>query len=115
MQGDRDEGWGRVRRGVARAASVAGMVSLGAAALAGDKGLPKRPDRPFALAVIAAAQLAPTPEAQAKAEKEVADTIADITGNVTGKRKEWFTLVDDPAQAEIILEILGRGRESGHG
>jgi tetratricopeptide (TPR) repeat protein len=93
------------------------MLALSASSvlLAGDKNLPKRPDRPMALAVMAAARPASSAAVEPGAEKEVQDTIADIKGNISGKRKEWFTVVDDPAQAEIILEIQKRAWESGHG
>ena len=67
---------------------------------ADDKG-PKKPDRPFALAVMASARPPATAEAAAKDQKEVEDSIADIKGYVQGKYRDWFTLVEDPAQAEI--------------
>ncbi len=97
--------------------AVLGLVLLclaGSLLAADDKG-PKKPDRPFALAVIASARPPATAEAAAKEQKEVEDSIADIKGYVQGKYKDWFTLVEDPAQAEIILEIDKRGLESGHG
>ena len=83
--------------------------------LAGDTKPPKKPDRPFALAVTASARPPAANEAAAKEQKEVQDTINDIKGYVQGKYKDWFTLVEDPAQAEIILEIDKRGLETGHG
>ena len=80
-----------------------------------DKGLPKKPDRPFALAVVVAPRPAPTNEAEAKATKEINDSQADVQESIRNKRKSWFTLVDDPTRAEILLEIKGRGWEQGHG
>src|SRR5258708_22118087 len=91
------------------------LLCLAGSLLAADAKGPKTPDRPFALAVIASARPPATAEAAAKEQKEVEDSIADIKGYVQGKYKDWFTLVEDPAQAEIILEIDKRGLESGHG
>jgi tetratricopeptide (TPR) repeat protein len=83
---------------------------------AADKKLPKRPDRPMVVAIMAVPPPASARSGDpAKSQKDVEDSIADIKANLEGKRKEWFTLVDDPAQAEIILEIQGRGTEAGHG
>ena len=91
------------------------LFCLADSLLAGDDKGPKKPDRPFALAIMASARPPATSEAAAKDQKEVQDTIGDIKGYVQGKYKDWFTLVEDPAQAEIILEIDKRGLESGHG
>src|SRR5262245_50842588 len=91
------------------------LLCLANSLLAGDEKGPKKPDRPFALAVMAAALPPATTEAAVKEQKEVQDTIGDIKGYVQGKYKDWFTLVEDPAQAEIILEIDKRGLEPGHG
>jgi tetratricopeptide (TPR) repeat protein len=87
------------------------------AALAGggDEGLPKKPDRPYTVAVVVAPGHAPIDDASAKALKEVEDSRDDIRKNVARKRKAWFALVDDPARAEILLELKGRGWEKGHG
>jgi tetratricopeptide (TPR) repeat protein len=79
-----------------------------------DKKLPKRPDRPLAVAVrVLEKPGAPAPDA--KTQKEIQDSIEDVLGSLRGKRKDWFTVVDDPGQAEILLEIEGRGFEQNHG
>jgi len=110
----------RLRAGrVSAASSLAGLAVLVAAAAlhAGgdDKKLPKKPDRPFTLAVTASPRPAPSNEVEAKEAKEVTDSLADVRKNVQDKRRDWFTLVEDPAQADIILEIKGRGWEKDHG
>src|SRR5258708_12299129 len=87
--------------------AVLGLVLLclaGSLLAADDKG-PKKPDRPFALAVIASARPPATAQAAAKEQKEVEDSIADIKDYVQGKYKDWFTLVEHPAQPEIILQL----------
>jgi tetratricopeptide (TPR) repeat protein len=95
-------------------AAVAVLVS--STLLAGDdKKLPKRPDRPLTVAVLVQPRPAPTNEAETKARKEVQDSLGDVRDSFRNKRKDWFTLVDDPAEAEVLLEIEGRGWEQNHG
>ena len=90
--------------------AVAAAVSAGA-----DKKPPKKPDRPFSIAVIASPRPPPKTEYDTTAAKEVSDSIADIQNNIRDKRQDWFTLVSDPEQAEVILELAGRGEELDHG
>jgi tetratricopeptide (TPR) repeat protein len=82
------------------------LTAVGAAA--GDKG--PKPDQPLALHVFAK----PAADAADKAGKERNDSVADVRKRVTGKHKEWFRLVESPEEAEVILEVVGRGYESGH-
>jgi tetratricopeptide (TPR) repeat protein len=92
------------------------LMALPSALLGGDdKSLPKKPDRPFSVAVVLAPRPAPTGEAEAKALEEVTKSQDDVRENIRDKRKDWFTLVNDPAQADILLELTDRGWEQGHG
>ena len=99
-------------QGAARVSIGLGLVCLALAlsrvpltAGSDDKKLPKQPDRPFAVAVTASPRPTPSSEAETKAAKEVSDSMADLQEHIRNKRKAWFTLVTDPAEAEILLEI----------
>jgi tetratricopeptide (TPR) repeat protein len=96
-------------------AALAVLVSPAILFASNDKKLPKRPDRPLSVAVQVVPQPAPTNEAETKAQKEVQDSLADVRESLRSKRKDWFTLVDDPAEAEILVELEGRGWEQKHG
>ena len=94
----------------------AALVAAAAPVFAGgDKKLPKKPDRPLTIAVTASPRPAPTTEVEIQAAKELSDSLADIQSSLRDKRKDWFSLVSDPEQAEIILEVAGRAREPEHG
>lgn len=69
---------------------------------------PKRPkpDQPLTVHVFA------TPSANPKDAKETADSVADVTGAL-GKRREWFRVVADRAEAEVVLEIKDRSYQGG--
>jgi tetratricopeptide (TPR) repeat protein len=94
---------------------LAALASTSVLLLAEDKKGPKKPDRPFNLAITTPKRPAPTTDDEIKAAKEVSDTLADIEANVRDKRKDWFVLASNPEDAEIILEVDGRAREYGHG
>jgi tetratricopeptide (TPR) repeat protein len=97
--------------------TLAALLLAAAANVSAGDGpkLPKKPDRPFAVAVTAVVHPAPSSEAENRAAKEVSDSIADLQNSIRDKRKDWFSLVTDPEQAEIILEIDRRAPEAGHG
>ncbi|MFC2171150.1 hypothetical protein ACFLU6_00795 [Acidobacteriota bacterium] len=42
-------------------------------------------------------------------DKALADSAGDVKKNIAKKRKDWFVLVDNADQAEIILTVLERG------
>jgi tetratricopeptide (TPR) repeat protein len=109
-------------REAARRVALVLSLALAAGLLAGhalfagdDKKLPKKPDRPLSVAVTASPRPEAKTEAEAKSAKELSDSIADIQKNLREKRRDWFTVVDDANQAEIVLEVKGRGWEADHG
>jgi tetratricopeptide (TPR) repeat protein len=111
-----------MRRGAAPVSVGLGLVCIALALSrvplasgSDDKKLPKQPDHPFSVAVTASPRPTPSTEAETKAAKDVSDSIADLQEHIRNKRKDWFALVTDPAEAEILLEIESRGREAGHG
>jgi tetratricopeptide (TPR) repeat protein len=91
------------------------MAAAATVSAGDDKKLPKKPDRPFSIAVTASPRPPMESGVGTLAAKEVSDSIADIQNSIRDKRKDWFSLVPDPEQAEIILEIAGRAPEPGHG
>lgn len=95
--------------------SAALAVAAATTSAGGDKKLPKKPDRPLTIAVTASPRPPANTEDEIKAAKELSDSLADIQSSFRDKRKDWFSLVAEPEQAEIILEVAGRAREVEHG
>lgn len=83
---------------------VVGMVAPLAllAGLAGADG-PKRPEAPFAVHVFTKS-----------AEKDAVDSTADVRKAIQEKKKDWFSLSEDAAGADLVIEILGRGNEGSY-
>ena len=75
-------------------------VLVAALAVAGgiaEAGGPKKPDTPFTVHVFTKS-----------ADQEALDSTADVRKALSEKKKDWFRLTDDPAGADIRVEIVGR-------
>ena len=96
-------------RHVARIGLCLGLAATGRAADPSPP--PSKLAQPFVVLVVPAAELtlsgSPIP-------KEVADSVADVREHVL-KKRDWLRLADTLEQAEVVVEITGRGREAQHG
>lgn len=92
-------------RSVTRLAAV-GAFALGvsvAAAEAGSKG-PKTPETPFTIHVFTSST-----------DKDAVDSANDVRRAIEEKRRDWFRLTENRAEADVVLEITGRGIGSDNG
>jgi hypothetical protein len=79
--------------------AVVGAFALGpglTAAEAGSKG-PKTPETPFSIHVFTAST-----------DKDAVDSTNDVRRVIEEKKRDWFRLTDNRAEADIVLEITGR-------
>jgi hypothetical protein len=73
------------------------LVSLALLAGRAEAGGPKKPETPFAIHVFTKSL-----------EKDTLDSTADVRKAIREKKADWFRLTDDPKEADIVLEIVGR-------
>jgi hypothetical protein len=81
----------------AAAVGVALLLLAGRA----EAGGPKKPETPFAIHLFTKS-----------VEKDTLDSTADVRKAIQEKKAAWFRLVEDPKDADIVLEILGRDNSS---
>jgi tetratricopeptide (TPR) repeat protein len=68
---------------------------------------PKKLKQPFLVYV--------GPADDTEASKDVMDSVKDLQNHFAKKRKDWFRLVNDPDEAEVVLQVVGRGETARHG
>ena len=81
----------------ATAVGVALLLLAGRA----EAGGPKKPETPFAIHIFTKSL-----------EKDALDSTADVRKALREKKADWFRLTDDPKDADIVLEIVGRDYSS---
>lgn len=79
-----------------RSAVVLGLAVAGCAGTA-QAGGPKRPETPFTIHVFTRS-----------ADKDANDSTADVKKAIQEKKADWFRLVADEKEADIVLEIIRR-------
>lgn len=71
-------------------------VATGARPAEAAKG-PKKPDTPFTIQVFTRSN-----------EKDAMDSTNDVRKAIAEKKRDWFRLVENGEEADIVLEITGR-------
>jgi len=73
---------------------------------------PRKLDQPFAVYVMVGEATAPR---GAKEAREVADSVSDLQEQISKKQKDWVRLVENIGDAEVLIEVKGRGVDPAKG